>query len=423
MRTFSRSIRHIQAALFGVSACILLCFFVFTVFLYAEEVASDAEMDALESVAAPRSADAPPIQLTPIVINEKAKPRDIIKKDLLLTNNTSRRVNLYVSVNNIDPNAGSQQFVSPGTSDLSTSLANWIEITRGVIELSAGESRRVPYLIHVNLSAKPGTYFAEITVREGRTRAEAEAREDGPRMLVNLEVMDDARERLQLGRFTTDSSVVLGNSIAFTYLLENTGNRLLEPRGSIRIFNRRGEEVGSVPVNADGEEITPQNRKQLAAAWSASGRFGKYKAFLDLEYGENQLASVQDTLYFWVFPWKEILAALIGVLVLGVFGTVIIHLRTVASPVRATVPTHEDVYDNTNESEYFASRSQQWAPPARSSHGGSPSPHVASRSVAPEGRQPVVRLERQGPTVMLSPRGGSGGAKTHGSTVTLPSRR
>ena len=142
---------------------------------------------------------------------------------------------------------------------------------------------------------------------------------------------------------------MFGNSVGFSYLLENIGNRLVEPRGSIRIFNRRGEEVGSVPLNADGSEINPENKEQLAAVWNATGRFGKYKAFLDLEYGENQLASVQDTLYFWVFPWKEIFTALAGVLLLGVVGTYIVHMRAIASPVpaRSKQRSNEHGYQDT----------------------------------------------------------------------------
>lgn len=285
--------------------------------------------------------------ITPVVSNEKAKPRDIIKKELLVTNNTDQRLDVYISVENIDPTAGAQVFESPAVSDLSTSLANWIEITRGVIDLSPGESRKIPYLVHVNLSAKPASYFARIQFTEGPKRegTPTVSSEDGTSLMLNVEVLDDAKERLQLGNFTADSSVVTGESASFSYLLENVGNRQLEPRGSIRIFNRKGEEVGSVPLNAEGEEITPENKKQLAAVWSAAGRFGKYKAFLDLEYGENQLASVQDTVYFWVFPWKEIMYALMGVGLLAVVGTFIIHMRTVARPAfnRVSVPSTPEV--------------------------------------------------------------------------------
>ncbi|MBP9750139.1 MAG: hypothetical protein KBD21_05415, partial [Candidatus Pacebacteria bacterium] len=115
------------------------------------------------------------VTVLPVVANEKAKPRDIIKKELLLTNNTGQQVSVYITVSNIDPMSGDQIAVSPLEADLSTSLANWVEITRGVIELAAGESRKVPYLVHVNLSAKPAAYFARIPFHQGQNRAKAEA--------------------------------------------------------------------------------------------------------------------------------------------------------------------------------------------------------------------------------------------------------
>lgn len=275
--------------------------------------------------------------VSPIVANEKAKPRDIIKKELLVTNNTQQRIDLYITVENIDPTEGAQEFVSPGGADLSTSLANWVEITRGVIELSPGESRKIPYLIHVNLTAKPGSYYARIQFSQGSRREETEVSKEGTALMLNVEVFDDAKERLQLGNFISNDNIVFGNAVSFSYLLENVGNRVIEPRGSIRIFNRRGEEVGSIPLNSNGEEISPDDKKQLATVWSAAGRFGKYKAFLDLEYGEKQLASVQDTVYFWVFPWKEILASLTGVVVLAIVGTYIVHMRAIARPMKAQV--------------------------------------------------------------------------------------
>ncbi len=282
------------------------------------------------------------VTVLPVVANEKAKPRDIIKKELLLTNNTEQHVSVYITVSNIDPMSGDQIAVSPLEADLSTSLANWVEITRGVIELEAGESRKVPYLVHVNLSAKPAAYFARISFHQGQNRAKAEAAQAVAELILNLEVEDDANERLQLGGFMSEDPIVVSDVVNFSYMLENVGNRLVQPRGSIRIFNRRGEEVGSVPLNADGEEITPESRRELAAAWTASGRFGKYKAFLDLEYGEDQLASVQDTVYFWIFPWKEILVSLGGVLVLAIIGTYIVHMRAVARPMHAVVTVSEE---------------------------------------------------------------------------------
>ncbi|KKS84321.1 MAG: hypothetical protein UV60_C0023G0005 [Parcubacteria group bacterium GW2011_GWA2_43_11] len=428
-----------QAFLFGM----LVCFFAYTpvttpVLVFAEEPLPQdkveeevvmAEAEALPEGPAQTAPDTSmglsTFSVSPVVSNEKAKPRDIIKKEVIVTNNTDQRLDVYISVENIDPTEGAQEFVGPGASDLSTSLANWVEITRGVIELDPRESRKIPYLIHVNVSAKPGSYYARLQFREGAERTEAEAGIEGSALMLNVEVEDNAIERLQLGNFMSEDGVVLGNSVAFSYLLENVGNRLLEPRGSIRIFNRKGEEVGSVPLNADGEEITPENKRQLAASWSAVGRFGKYKAFLDLEYGENQLASVQDTVYFWVFPWKEITAAMMGVLVLAVVGTYIVHMSAMAQPARARKRAEARVDEDLAEQSDVSSRRMSRIPQAPSRI---PQKHTSVTHLhltdAKQVREQVSRNETRthGATVTLAPRDTRGNTTTHGNTIQLSRR-
>lgn len=237
--------------------------------------------------------------------------------------------------------------------------------------------------------------------------------------MLNVEVVDDAKERLQLGNFITKRGIVFGDSASFSYILENIGNRNVEPRGSIRIFNRRGEEVGSIPLNADSKEISPDNKKQLAAAWNATGRFGKYKAFLDLEYGENQLASVQDTIYFWVFPWKEIIVAFIGIIVLAVFGTYIVHMRAIAQPAyvknnfkESNKQSPNSVFNsNNNLSAHLGKNNKQVTVLSKST----------KHNVAYNNNSSIVR---DGSTVELMHRQSHHDkTKTHGNVIQLSSRR
>lgn len=330
-----RTIRTL--AVFGVAV-----FFLVPSALLAQNAGADASSTPTHKKAPVSVEEATDYSVRPVVTNEKAKPRDIIKKELTLENHTDRKYNIYIHVENVDPALGTTEFVSPGVSDLSTSLANWLEITRGVIELLPYETKTIPYLIHVNLSAKPGSYFARIRFGDGPSRDVAEEKDAGIALLLNLEVLDDAQERLNLGGFLTDHTVFTGTEAAFSYALENTGNRDITPRGSIRIFNRRGEEVGEVPVSSLAGSVQVGATKQLAGVWDATGRLGKYKAFLDLEYGNDQLATVQDTVYFWVLPWREILFMVIGVLVLAVLGTYLIHTRQMAVPVRVERPQGPD---------------------------------------------------------------------------------
>ncbi|MCL9972075.1 MAG: hypothetical protein NBV63_01565 [Candidatus Pacebacteria bacterium] len=250
------------------------------------------------------------LTITPVIIDEKAKIRDILKETITVTNAGERVLRLYPSVFDVSPVEGqADQFVRAEDSlERSVSLANWIELSRGVIELGPGESKEIPFVIRVNLNATPGKYYAHVTFGEGSTRDDSDATEPLGTVTVNVEVQADIKEVLQLGSFFTDNIFFSGDDILFNYQIENIGNQNLKPNGEIRVYDRRGVEVASIPVNQDGASFTPEQKALLASVWSGAEGFGKYKAFLDISYGSNQTASVQDTIYFWIVPWKELAA-------------------------------------------------------------------------------------------------------------------
>lgn len=85
------------------------------------------------------AAPLPQLTTTPVVIDDKAKARDILQEKVTITNATDHKLEIYPSVNNVAPKDGAQQFTpAQGADQLSDSLANWIELSRGVIALSPG---------------------------------------------------------------------------------------------------------------------------------------------------------------------------------------------------------------------------------------------------------------------------------------------
>lgn len=263
---------------------------------------------------------------TPVLIDEKAKPRDILKQTLTITNTSNRKLNLYPAVNDINPEEGQQGFVSAkdGT-ERTASLANWIELSRGVIELSPGEEKTIPFVIRVNLTAIAGEYHAYISFYEGSTREAAEQSTALGKITVNLEVEADVKEVMQLNSFFSENIFFAGDDVLFKYQLENIGNRDLQPKGDIRVYDRKGKEVASVDVNSEGKTISPDEMSQLASVWSAANGFGRYKAFINIDYGESQKASVQDTVYFWIIPWQQLVGMLVASLLAIVFLSLYVH--------------------------------------------------------------------------------------------------
>ena len=270
------------------------------------------------------------IAVSPTIIDQKAEAKDILELSIKITNNTSSKVNLYPIVNDISITEGRQEFLEPSLLDKSTSLARWIQISRGVIELRPGEAKEIPFSVHVNLNAKPGKYYAVITFAQGSTRVEAEAKAlklNQPQVLLNIEVEEHIIERAQIQRFQTEKNFFLNFPVKFLLGIENTGNREIKPVGSIHIYNRRGEEVGSVDVNQAQAAIVPQAYNLFENLWQSKKGFGQYKAVLAAEYGNEEKRDLQDTIYFWVLPWQFLIFFGGGLLVLIILLLLLIRKR------------------------------------------------------------------------------------------------
>ncbi len=263
------------------------------------------------------------LTVTPVVIDEKGKIRDILNETLTLTNTGVGTLTLFPSINDVNDANGQQPFAyAQNASGLTASLSNWTELSRGVIDLAPGETKTVPFVITISPNAIPNTYHANITFTQGTTREEADANPPLATVEVNLEVDADIHEAMQLVKFSSDNVVFTGDDVLFNYALQNIGNQNLAPTGQIDIYDRNGEEVASVDVNKEGNSISPDQTAQLASVWSGASGFGKFKALLTVNYGSQQ-ASVQDTVFFWVIPWKQLLigffVTMVAVVILGLY--------------------------------------------------------------------------------------------------------
>lgn len=277
------------------------------------------------------AAAAPSYTVSPLVIDTGAEPRDILTREITLTNTGTQPLTLYPSVNNISLDDGGtiQEFLPPVESDRTASLASWIEISRSGIKLAKNETKTVPITIRVNPNPKPGVYHAFIGFGFGRNQTEAEkmvAIGRAPGAVLTVTISDEKNEFLRLSKFIINRFVTSGENEGATYTITNPGDEPLTPSGEIIFYNNHGSEVGSLPVNPNGETIAPGDKKEFLASVPVSGLFGKYKAYLTVEYG-SQVASVNDTAFFYVLPLKLILLLLGGVCIVVIFFALLIHKR------------------------------------------------------------------------------------------------
>jgi hypothetical protein len=145
-------------------------------------------------------------------------------------------------------------------------------------------------------------------------------RGDSAGTIVTATIVDKKTTLLKLSRFLVDRFVTSKNNTAASYTVRNPGDEPLIPKGEVIFYDSTGKEIGALPVNTENVEIPAGGEHTFAGAVPADGLFGKYKAFLSVEYGKGNVASVQDTTFFYVFPIKTIL------IIVGVLSVIVIIL-------------------------------------------------------------------------------------------------
>jgi hypothetical protein len=273
--------------------------------------------------AAPGQTAAPDngVIISPTIIDAKVSARDILERVIKIKNTKSYMVELYPFVNDVSQAEGKLEFIDPSFLDEATSSARWLEISRGVISLMPDQEIAVPLKINVSLRALPGKYYSVITFAEGGNRPLAEEainNSNQPQLMVNLEVQEHIVEKAESVLFKTETNFNFSNPVNFSLDIKNIGNKELIPKGAIVIYDRNDNEVNTLDFNNELTAIAANEIKNWHFAWDGGSRFGKFKAKLEIEYGNNSQRDLQDSIYFWILP----------VWFLGILGLLLIILLT-----------------------------------------------------------------------------------------------
>ena len=270
------------------------------------------------------------ISISPSIIDERAEARDILEYAVKLKNNSQQKIELYPFVNDLTKNEGEQPFINPADLDKTVSLARWIEISRAVIELMPGEEKAVPVKININAAARPGKYFAAISFGRGSNRnlAAINKRElNQPEVLLNMEVKEHVIEKVENSIFEAEREVNFKSPVRFFLEVKNIGNKDILPKGSLLIYDRQGHELETLAINSEQNLIRPQETKQFRITWPSGRNMGRFKARLELEYGDSR-KDINDVIFFWILPW-QLLVIFLALFLAAIFSLWLLLARVI----------------------------------------------------------------------------------------------
>lgn len=273
------------------------------------------------------SVQAEDFTVRPFLIDETVEARELLQRDVTLVNKTSRRLNIYATVNEIsvDSSGEIKEFVSPIMTDRTNTVTSWAEIKRGRIEVEPGESVDVPLAFRIHPSAESGEYhvfigFGSASKRYQVERAALNGELDG--VIVKLTIDDKTTEYLRITSFVIDRFITGEADKSVEIKLENLGDTTVVPQGEIIFFNSNGEELDAISFNENQISVPSGEEVTINSEIPFEDQIGRFKANLTLQYGDKQKASLHDSTQFYMMP----LYIIIFMLVVAILLTILIFI-------------------------------------------------------------------------------------------------
>ena len=268
------------------------------------------------------------LSASPDIIDDSSAPRGILEYNVDLENNTNHKLNVFPLLFDLKK---SENINTEGLLERQYLMTKWISIKRGSITIMPESNKTLPLKIDIPGDAIPGDYFISITFAHGshRTEAEENAIEMSPPVLfINLRVEDQSVEKLSIVKYYPAKKIFTKGEALINLDLNNSGTVDLIPTGNIFIYNKRNQEVDAIDINPDLKTISAESAFSFELVSNEKLRTGKYKARLEIDYGNKISRDINDTTYLIVITLPFLIFFGIGLLLFIILLSKLIFRKT-----------------------------------------------------------------------------------------------
>ena len=190
----------------------------------------------------------------------------------------------------------------------------WFTLDRDEITLAPKETQQIIALITVPEDALPGGHYAgiffeSVTDDVGAGTLSKLTAQVGS--LFGITVNGDITYDALIKDFTTHNLISEYGPIEFSAVIEIQSDPHIRPATSITIHDMLGRKLESFTL--DELNIFPYTSRTVTGTCDTTWGLGRYTATLNASYGPGLLAD--RTIYFWIMPYRIILAVIILILV------------------------------------------------------------------------------------------------------------
>jgi len=237
-----------------------------------------------------------------------------------LTNQSDRTVTLVLRASPFTA-AGDTGGVNVADDPLPNSQ-NWVVINPSLITLEPNEQTDITYTVVIPLSAEPGGFYFAITAllsSDATVGGRPDQITTGSAVNLNVASLNlvtiegPVTYKAQITEFSTPKILFEYGPVPFTTRILNSSTVHIKPILEIEVNNTWGLESSNL-IHIEQQNILPQSQRKYEAEFGGKWHFGRYSATLNALYGDDK--NLSYTLFFWIMPWKIILAILLALAII-----------------------------------------------------------------------------------------------------------
>ncbi len=204
----------------------------------------------------------------------------------------------------------------------------WFTLESSEIVIPPKTTSQQVVLINIPKDALPGGHYAGIFFEPVPSRGlkkNVSYTSSQIGSLFGITIAGDIKYDALIKDFSVKSYVSEFGPIDFSGVIENQSDTHIRPNSKIVIHDMIGRQLVELPLNE--VNIFPFTSRTLLGTWDTVWGLGRYTATLSASYGPGLVA--ERTLYFWIMPYRLIMAIVVVLLVLLVLFIVIRrHLKS-----------------------------------------------------------------------------------------------
>lgn len=244
-------------------------------------------------------------------------PGETIQKTIKLTNNSEdSTLTLQAIVTDfiVQDDAGTPVPVQNSVSG--RYLASpWFTLSQEELTLEPKQTDTITVLITIPNDALPGGHYAGVffqSVANNQDTGTASLLTAQVGSLFGITVDGNITYDAFVKDFSADTFINEYGPIEFTAIVENQSDTHIRPISSITIHDMLGRKLDTISLKE--LNIFPYTSRTLESTWDMTWGLGRYTATLDVSYGPGLVTN--RTIYFWIMPYRIIIAVLVILMVL-----------------------------------------------------------------------------------------------------------